>query len=121
MATTFLEGEKYVSIASVSPVVKGLYRQFSNSSEAIDDSFETTYKKNMRDALQKRFPHVLSDHDGDGEVASSSMWSNSARLAFDKATFLHPSYKLQYLLRRRGLTVSVLCSYQSSNNIHIAY
>uniref|UniRef100_H2YK66 HAT C-terminal dimerisation domain-containing protein n=1 Tax=Ciona savignyi TaxID=51511 RepID=H2YK66_CIOSA len=88
-ATAFLEGDQYVSISSVIPVIKGLYEKY-NTTLPEEDSFIVNFKRDMSESILRRFSTVLSD-----ESSSSITVKNMYR----KATFLHPAYKTKYFNR----------------------
>ena len=102
IATDFLEGDSYVTIAGVMPLIKGLIVKFAeNPQNSAQDSVLlpciVNFRQKIVSSLQERFKPVVSG-DSDDEP-------NYSITVYDKATWLHPSYKACYFKKVHGFQV----------------
>nr|XP_039258629.1 E3 SUMO-protein ligase ZBED1-like [Styela clava] len=90
-STKYLQGEKYISISSVYPVVKGLCGKYSEI-DAADDIFEKNFKLSMHTSLQTRFAEVLN-------------FNTETPNLFHKSTLMDPHHKGKYFTHQNKVMV----------------
>ena len=93
LATDFLEGEKYMSISGIIPIIKDLARKCAPCEE--DLCTFALFKEKILNQLQHRFRFVLD-----------SSTSPSA-LHMSIATWLNPKHKMSYSKKVEGIQVSL--------------
>nr|XP_039253466.1 uncharacterized protein LOC120330652 [Styela clava] len=89
IATDYLEGEKYVSISGVIPLVKGLSQKYMPCEE--DSRSLALFKNKILTQLHERFGFVFNQ--------------NSCYIHMSIATWLDPRYKTSYFKKVDGIQI----------------
>lgn len=89
VASDYLEGDTYISIAEVFPVIKGLSEKFKKNDE--DSRTVAQVKEALLASFKTRFKFIFDE---------------DSSCLFEKATWLHPTYKNRYFKSNRAFRVS---------------
>ena len=91
LATDYLEGEKYLSISGVIPIIKGLAQKCAPCE---DSSTLSLFKEKILNQLQHRFQFVFNS-------------STSSTFHMSIVTWLDPKYKMGYFKKVKEIQVSL--------------
>ena len=94
IATDYLEGEKYVSVSALIPIIKGLAEKYSPCST--DSLIFAEFKTNILIQLKKRYEFVFNKFD----IGHSSPYAH-----LFMATWLDPKFRRTYYIKLLQLQV----------------